>query len=268
MNESINENDLENFNQAHLYLAYIFCGLNTCIVIGTFVLFKSNSKNIIILKLKLLVFIFIDSILSLAFKVLKIFKNIITEELLFSVLASIEFYIFLSFMYQIFSTTELSKLSKEIELIKGGQISLIFLSVTFSYHKLSIYYLKLINFVQNCAILVCLIILYKYLINIIGKISINLLPKDIQHRKVYYYLQRLILIGFTMLLIFFFIKLLIIFLNNEIYILYIEITSNTIIHGLKYFVFILFSIIIYTLNYKNINNTDENIQIIQKNNIN
>ena len=120
------------------------------------------------------------------------------------------------------------------------------------------------NFILYTIIFMYLIFLYKYFKNTLTKISINILPKNIEYIKIYFYLKRMNILCFILIFLFNGIKILLLFLNHEIYKLYIEIVLIIIIYTLKYAVFIYFPLIIYSLNNNYFYTDEENIEIIQK----
>jgi len=264
MDSELTEEEKENFEKANLILSYIFSIFNLLIVIFSLFLLTSKKKNIRILKYKLFGLIFIDSISLIIYQ---IFKNedSLYFELLFSGLNSIEFYFFISFLYQIFNNTEISKLAKKVELINPFQIYILFLLIIFSYYKFSFLYRELVNCIQYFIIIGCLIFFYKYLKYIIITISSHLISNDLPNKKIYYYLRILNNIGLFLLLCYNIIKLISVFIHNQFLKIILDIGLNTINQGLKYFIFLLFGIIIYTLNHKVYKiNFDETVGIIQK----
>ena len=264
MKMELTKEDKQNFEKANMILTYIFSVFNLFIIIFVLFIFSSQTKNIRFLKLKLFGLIFIDSISLILYSIIKDDESL-TYELFFSVLYSIEFYIYISFLYQIFNNTEISKLSKGVELISPFQIFILFILIIFSYYKFSFLYREIVNCIQYILILSSLILLYKYFNNTIKIISSHLKSNDIKNRKIYYYLKILNNTSLILLFCYIIIKIIIIFVHNQYYKVFLEVGLNTINQGLKYFIFILFEIIIYTLNNKIYKiNFDETIGINQK----
>ena len=263
MNEILTEDDRRNYEEANFILSYIFTVFNIFIIIIFLFLFSSYSKLIRYLKLKLNGIILFDSISLISHSLFDNEESFIYE-LLFSTLYSIEFYFYISFIYQIFNNTD-SKLSKGVELISPFQICIYCLLIIFSYHKFSFFYREIINVIQYILVLSSLILLYKYLNNTIKLISSSLKPNDIQYKQIYAQLKILNDTSIFLILFYNIIKIFIIFIHNEYYILYLEIGLNTINFGIKYFIFLLLAVIIYNLKnniYKV--NYDETIGINQK----
>ena len=261
MNIELTEEDRDNYEKAIMILSYIFSIFNLFIIIFSLFILSTNIKNIRFLKLKLFGLIFIDSISLLLYAIFKDEESLFLE-LLFSALNSIEFFFFISFLYQIFNNTEISK---GVELINPFQIFFLFILIIFSYYKFSLLYREIVNCIQYILILSCLIFLYKYFKNTLTIISSHLKSNDIRNRKIYYYLQILNNISLILLFCYNIIKMIIIFIHNQYIKVFLEVGLNAINQGLKYFIFILFEIIIYTLHNKNYKgNFDETIGINQK----
>ena len=267
MNEEINDNTKENFESASLILVCIFAILNVIFIIISFFLLSSKSKNLKVLKYKLFTLIIMDSVSSLIYSNYRYKMDLFSFELFFSVLSSIEFYLFILFIYQIFISTDISQNAKSIELVSPIHFCVIFLLISFSYHKFSYLYSKLLNVVEYIIILSCIVLLYRYFEDTIASISVHLVIKDIQTRKAYYYLNIANSIALNFLIFNYILKLILIFID-ESYHIYFDVALISINYGFKYFVFILFEAIIYTLSknyYKN--NMDEIVGIFQKKNI-
>ena len=122
MNEKINEINIENFEKGYLYLSNTFCVFNIIIILGISFIIRSKNKKIRVLKLKLIGAIITDLLILFIFNILKLLDNSIIREFVFSIFGSIEFYLFLSFIYQIFYITKISKPPNKIELINPIQI--------------------------------------------------------------------------------------------------------------------------------------------------
>lgn len=266
MNENADESLIDFFTKTNLVLSLIFSSFNIIIIIILCFLLYSKNNNLKLLKYKLIVFIIIDSISSL------LSTNEVYEfdetigELLVSLLMTIEFYIFISFFYQIFNSTEIAQNTKQLVLINPLLLSILFLIQIFSYQKIVEIDLHSILIIQRIIVFVSLILLYKYLKDKITAISNRLILKDIQNKRIYHYLNIIILVGVIFMACNNFIKLYLVFIEYSSYQLYIDIAVNSFSYGFKYFIFTLFAIIIYILGkdyYKN--NSEENIYF--KNNI-
>ena len=268
MDDDIDKISEENFYEANVILCYIFIIINAFIMIFSTFIFITRSQKIKLLKTRLYEFILIDS-LSFIINIHKNSKNYgatFLYELFFSSIISFEFFIFISFIYQIFNTTETSNLSQNLELKNPNLLSMLSFFIIFPYHKISYHYHQLINIMQYIIILCCIIIFFKYLSNTIISISRNITSINKQDTKIYQDLKMLNLICLILLLSFNVLKVLLLFIPNSLQI-YIEILLTIINQSLKYLIIILFGNIIYALNKKSNNNiTEEAVNIIQMSN--
>ena len=247
------ENNIE-IKKANIILGYISLEINIIIILVSLYLFNLKQKFIKKLLFKFFTLIILDSISFIIYEnISKNFKYIILQiigDLLFSCFSTIEFYLFLSFIYQIYNHTKISILSKKITIIAPLQLSFIFLFVTFSYHNYSKFY-KIINFLENVIILCCITLLYRYLKNITKTIKNNLLPRDLLSATIFYFLRILNYIGFFSTVCYYVLKLINIYTPNT-YKTFMSVALNTINFGYKYIIFFIFAVIIYYYN-KNIN---------------
>jgi hypothetical protein len=251
-----------NIKKANVILAYIFIEINIIIIFITVFMFKSTNKNLRKLKYIFFALIILDSLSFVLYENIVFFLNPFIIDIIFTCLNSIEFYIFISFYYQIFKTTTISKLAKKVDLINPIQLSIFFFFVSFPYHKYSHIFPKIINIVEYIFILCCSTLLYRYFSNTTRTIKNNLLPRDITSAKIFYFLQVLNSICLLLIVCYNvtkFIRILI----PETFKIYIEIVLNTINFGLKYYIFLLFIAIIYLLNKNKTGfNADETDRII------
>lgn len=265
MEAELNEEEKCNFEVVNIILACIFSLLNIFITLFSIFILKSNKKIIRGLKFKLLGLIFIDSINIIIYAFFTNEKSFLYE-LFFSALSSFEFYFFISFLYKIFLNTKMSILAKEVGLLNPLQIYFLFILVIFPYNKFNFMYSKLFNCIQYTIIIIFLITLYKYFQKTIIIISSHLISKDSANVIIYSYLNKLNKLCLILILCYNIIKIISIFIYVEYYEIFFQIGLNTINQGLKYYIFLLFDVIIFTLSNKvNIINSDEKVEIVKNN---
>ena len=252
-----------NLEKGNIILCYIFLVLNILIIFFTLILVRSKLKKIRIFKCKLFALITLDSISYIfstkIFKNSTYFYNTIVVDILLTCLSSIEFYLIISFIYQIYNYSKISKLAKKIVLKEPLQLSFLFFFVTFSYHKYWNLIPKITFFIEQIIILSCITLLFRYLRNKTKIIKINLSSRDINIATIYNHLKMLNSVSFLLLICYNYLKLMIIYTPN-IFKMYIHIILNTINFGFKYFMFFSFTTMVYRF-HKNIN-TDETDKII------
>ena len=131
-----------NIKKANVILAYIFIEINIIIIFITVFMFKSTNKNLRKLKYIFFALIILDSLSFVLYENIVFFLNPFIIDIIFTCLNSIEFYIFISFYYQIFKTTTISKLAKKVDLINPIQLSIFFFLLVFLIINIHIYFQK------------------------------------------------------------------------------------------------------------------------------
>ena len=253
-----------NFQKGNKYTGYFFIILNIIILIIIYIIIKSKSKAIRTIKIKLFLLIFSDQIYIILYNYIGYFYDTLFEELFFTCLESIQFYLFLSIIYDIFKNTKISILSKNVKLINPFYLSICFFMVKISYFK----YLNLginpqiINFFHYFTVLGGLIFLYRYMKKITISFSSNLMSTDFGAKNVYNNLKLLYRISLIIFIFINCIKLISIFIDKE-YVIYFQIPNNIFNYSVKYINFIIFAITAYILNknYRRNYNKDETIGI-------
>ena len=92
----------------NIILSYIFSFFNICFIFGIFYSLRINSdKKLILLKYKLFGLISLDTIMIIKYVNFKYEITTLISELIYTLLKTIKFYLFISFIYQIFLNTEI-----------------------------------------------------------------------------------------------------------------------------------------------------------------
>ena len=216
------------FEKANIIISYIFSFFNICFIIISSYILKSIKKGPKLLKYKLLSLLITETISLILYANLKYNYDTFLIDFLFSLFTTTEFYLLLSFFYQIVNTTEISKSSKSVHLVNPFLLTFIFFLIIFPYYRIFTLYSKTFKFLQYIVLLRSLLFLYRYFNNTIQLIIKYLVSKDIESKKVFYYLKytNMIILGF--LVVYYLIKIIAIYITHEIYILYIELILNTI----------------------------------------
>ena len=209
------------------------------------------------LKKKLLKVFIIDFISRLLYTKTKEYAPlIIYKELLFSFMNCIQFYLFISFISSALIT------SKKISQLKIFLLCIIFFFITFSYEKFSflvskhffqIRLDKLIMIFQSTCILYCIYKEYQYFKKYIYEIANNLKCKDKELGKIYLFILGSPQSCLFLSSIYYVLKILSIFINNPIYIIYSKILLNIHKEAVKYFSFCICQCIFFQYRaYKNV----------------
>ena len=146
------DNEIKNqyYKKVRLNLCYIINEINFFIIFLSIIIIKSKTRNIKILKVKLSILITIETIsvfFYTCFAHIKYIMNLPITELFFKSLATIEFYLYISFIYQIINNTKISNKPKKVKLINSFHLSVLFLVITLSYNKYLQINQKIINLI-------------------------------------------------------------------------------------------------------------------------
>lgn len=255
MNEE-SENQSISINIVDLFLGYMTILFNICIILILFTKIKNRENNIKILKQKLFFLIIFDTISNLLYNNRIFFLNSLASDIIFGWLSLIEFYLFLYFIYEIYNCTEINVLAK-----KPKTMNPIYLAITLGLLNFPLYkYTKnvILNIFNLFLILCCFLILYFYFNKTSKNISKHLMAGDFQTKKVYSYLNMINIYCVFILFCYNFTKGFLLFINPE-NIKFVEIALTVFNYGIKYYVFILSTLIIYTLNKKSYKRFNEEI---------
>lgn len=248
-------------------LTFIFCQLNFFVILFTIFFIRARNKEIKYLKYSFCAIIFMDSISSVFYAIFRYSDNDLIFEFILSFFLTIEFYFILLYIYNIFNNSETSKLARKTKLIQPIAICIIFYIVIFSYDAIPLLNKKAINILQSIINLCGLLILFTYLKKKIKEIQNNLEARAFLNKKIFNYLKFINSSCLFYLAMYNVIKLLSIFLINQVNLLYVEIGLNTIKMAFKYFMHFFFLAIIYQLSNKKPNFIfDETIKIALDNN--
>lgn len=234
------------YHYSNQILSYILCFINPFIIMVSLFITKAKNKNIKKLQLKLYALLIIDTNSEFFYANYVNYFNLLIPKIIFSFLSTIEFYILISIIYQIFNTSESPKKQK-IELVNSIQLSFLFFLVDFFYYKYSYSNQQIIIIIIYIIIFCCIQIFYRYMRNKINEIANKLKERNTQSKKIYYYLKILNTANVIFFTIYNIFKLISEFVNNQIKI-FILIGISPINYGLKYFIIIFLVIIIYTVN--------------------
>jgi len=261
MDENIIYDVMNDYYKYNIIILYVFSFLNFFIL--TLLLYYLNNRKGL-LKNRLYTFIISDNLLKIIYIQLNDYTETIYKELLLSLLSLSQFFLIISFVYQIFYITKKANEQNEFELINKFKISIIYVGVIFSYDKF-FEYNKIIIIIEYLIIIYFYSKLYTCFKNAIVKLK-NIIQPDDKLQQIALYLLYLNIISYILLIIFYIIKIISTFYKNEVYLLYLDIILIIIKNILKYIVICVFSLILFKLpkNYFNCNdkNRDNKLVII------
>ena len=272
MDDNIDDETEQNFNKANIILTYIFSVINFSIIMLLRVILKSKKTDIQRFKNILFSFIIIHSISKLLYLNLYNYFNLLVNEIIYLILSSYKLYLILSFIYRIFNNTLKLTDIKNIKLINPIVICFVYIFILFPYDEfVNIYhiYRKMIIILEYSIIIFCLHILYKYIKNIIVKITRKADIKKIKYDKIYLHIQILNTASLILFIYYYISKLISMFIYNKLYLIYLNISTNIFNESLKYLFFYVLFVIIYILNKNNeiddSKEAEEEIEVIIKN---
>jgi len=247
MEEYLNNEALINYKGADIILNLLFAVIDAIIII--FSLFNLKSKNIKIyfLKYKYLALFVIDIILRL-FYIKKDYKDkSLFKELFFSTLISIQFFFLVSFLEQSYNDSRLNKKGKSYKKLHSKVLSVVFLILTFPYHKFSSSQ-KETCFIQSLIIIYWFFLIYAKLKNKLIKTVQNLSKQmEVKNKNIIICVSGsplpilILFISYYMLLIIF------LSLTDQDHIVYANIILKVIKDSSKYFLFFILGLILYII---------------------
>ena len=245
MDAYVNEDDIDNFEKGDVILTIIFIILDILILFILFIMLKSKNENIKLLKLKFFTLFSIDIIVRILIIKTYFHPNDLFKELFFSVMPAYQFYIILSFLYQLLDDYRAKDENNSKEKVNSYELSILFFLYTFSYDKFSYSFSKHLCFLQCFINLGLIIKLYEYLKYIVLEITENLEHKDYQRKMIYLFIKNLPLSSLQFFIIFYILKIFSIFVENSSYLIYIRIILIIVKETSKYFVFFIIGAILF-----------------------
>lgn len=251
MESYISPEFIGNYGAADIILTVLFAIVDFIIII--FSLFNKNFKNkkIYLLKYKLFALFIID----ISIRILYVNKYYEVKslfiEFLFSVLISIQFFLILSFLEQVYNNTKLTKKGQFFSKLNKNYICIVFLIVTFPYEKFSSSKKNSVLF-QSVIIIYCIYVLYIRIKNKINKIFQNIIKQTSIHNKnIYLFLLGSPVSCLILFLSYYILRILFLYILNPEFIVYENITLKVIKDSSKYFLFFILEIILYLLSKNN-----------------
>ena len=179
--------------QVQLILSYFFLILNTIILIASLYIFNTKNKKLIsVLRKKLTFFLLLNSIPYISnifyFYLQSIFGTFYYK-LFLSSLFSIQFYIIISYVYDVIDTTRLYKEINQIELISANLLGILCFIFTFPYERVLKLSERKIKIVQDIIIISVIILLNKYFRDIISHIMEHLNKKNFSRIRAFYHIN-------------------------------------------------------------------------------
>jgi hypothetical protein len=177
MNSVIDEEIIQNHNQAEAFISLFFAGLDAITYIVILTLFGFEFKSIDSPKQKLTMFLLLDGILRIINMYTDLYMQSFAREMLFSLIVTLQFYLTISMLEQIFTDkTNESFLLNELQIKNKYLFSFIFFCLVFSFKGFMTS--NFLSSMQYICILILISIFYKYIAN-----KIDLFLSNISRRN-------------------------------------------------------------------------------------
>ena len=165
MESVIDEEIIDNHNKAGAFISLFFLGLDAITYIITFTLFSCELKNLYAPKQKIYLFIILDGLLRLINIYVDAFRKSFVQEATFTLISTIQFYLALSLLDQIFTDQRNdSYMASELQIRNINLFSFLFFCLVFSFKGILVSF-GLISSIQYICIFITLSIFYKYINN-------------------------------------------------------------------------------------------------------
>lgn len=182
MNTIIFEEIKQNHNQAEAFISLFFAGLDAVTYLVTLTLFGCEFKSFDTPKQKISIFLLLDGMLRIINIYSDSYSKSLVKEFVFSLVVSLQFYLSISMLHQIFTDKNNDSYRENELYIKNKLLfSAIFFCLVISFKGILESYI-LICIIQYICILISISIFYKYMANKIEIFLENVLRKNNQFK--------------------------------------------------------------------------------------
>lgn len=163
MDPKIEEEIMRNHNQADAFISLFFAGLDAVCYIVILILFGCDFKSFNSPKQKLSLLIVLDAVLRIINMYTDEYSKYFIKELFFTLFSTMQFWIILSCLNQIFTDKNIdSNLENDLEIRNENLLTFLFFILVFSFKGIFISY-KLISTIQYIIIMLCIYLMFKYI---------------------------------------------------------------------------------------------------------
>ena len=215
MSYIIDEEIMQNHNQAEAFISLFFAGLDVITYIVILTLFGFEFKSLDTPKQKLTIFLLLDGILRIINMYTDSYMQSFVREMVFSLIVTIQFYLSISILEQIFTDrSNESFLINELRIQNKYLFSFIFFCLVFSFKGfMTSNYLSLLQYIF---ILISISVFYKYIANKIDLFLTYISKKNNQFQGKNF-INNLPFFVFLYFTIFYILQLCGLMINNELY---------------------------------------------------
>ena len=246
MSYIIDEEIMQNHNQAEAFISLFFAGLDVITYIVILTLFGFEFKSLDTPKQKLTIFLLLDGILRIINMYTDSYMQSFVREMVFSLIVTIQFYLSISILEQIFTDrSNESFLINELRFQNKYLFSFIFFCLVFSFKGfMTSNYLSLLQYIF---ILISISVFYKYIANKIDLFLTYILKKNNQFQGKNF-INNLPFFVFLYFTIFYILQLCGLMINNKLYESYMTMICTIFKEVGKYLNILLLIAILYSFN--------------------
>ena len=246
MSYIIDEEIMQNHNQAEAFISLFFAGLDVITYIVILTLFGFEFKSLDTPKQKLTIFLLLDGILRIINMYTDSYMQSFVREMVFSLIVTIQFYLSISILEQIFTDrSNESFLINELRIQNKYLFSFIFFCLVFSFKGfMTSNYLSLLQYIF---ILISISVFYKYIANKIDLFLTYILKKNNQFQGKNF-INNLPFFVFLYFTIFYILQLCGLMINNKLYESYMTMICTIFNEVGKYLNILLLIAILYSFN--------------------
>ncbi len=246
MSYIIDEEIMQNHNQAEAFISLFFAGLDVITYIVILTLFGFEFKSLDTPKQKLTIFLLLDGILRIINMYTDSYMQSFVREMVFSLIVTIQFYLSISILEQIFTDrSNESFLINELRIQNKYLFSFIFFCLVFSFKGfMTSNYLSLLQYIF---ILISISVFYKYIANKIDLFLTYILKKNNQFQGKNF-INNLPFFLFLYFTIFYILQLCGLMINNKLYESYMTMICTIFKEVGKYLNILLLIAILYSFN--------------------
>ena len=246
MSYIIDEEIMQNHNQAEAFISLFFAGLDVITYIVILTLFGFEFKSLDTPKQKLTIFLLLDGILRIIKMYTDSYMQSFVREMVFSLIVTIQFYLSISILEQIFTDrSNESFLINELRIQNKYLFSFIFFCLVFSFKGfMTSNYLSLLQYIF---ILISISVFYKYIANKIDLFLTYISKKNKQFQGKNF-INNLPFFVFLYFTIFYILQLCGLMINNKLYESYMTMICTIFKEVGKYLNILLLIAILYSFN--------------------
>ena len=253
MNSLIVEEIKQNHNQADAFISLFFAGLDAVTYVVILTLFGCEFKSLGSPKQKLSIFLLLDGIVRIISMYTDAYSKTFVQEIVFSLVTSLQFYLSISMLEQIFTDkSNDSYLENELHIKNKFLFSFIFFCLVFSFKGIMTSY-ALLSAIQYICIIISISVFYKYIANKIAIFLNNISRKNNQFNGKNF--NNIPFFVFLYFIIYYILQLCTLFFDNKLYESYMTMICVIFKEVGKYLVILLLIAIYHSFN-KYVKETD------------